>query len=301
MSTFIHVENVYKYYDNVCVNNNINLEIPQGEIYGLLGPNGAGKTTLLRMLSTITQPDQGKIFLNGELLSSKHIKQIGYMPEERGLYKKMNVVDQLLFFAELKGFTKQEAKQEVKYWMSKLEILDWANKKMEELSKGMAQKIQFISTILHKPKFLILDEPFSGFDPVNADLIKNLILELKNNGTTILFSTHRMDNVEELCNKLAILHKGEKILEGQIHDIRKQYFKNEYIVEFTQKPEMPIPYEVKNIQQNQSGNWDIWVHTSNHEKTSDILKYFANNHEIIGFKENLPSIHQIFVNLVTAN
>ena len=301
MSTFIHVENVYKYYDDVCVNNNINLEIPEGEIYGLLGPNGAGKTTLLRMLSTITRPDKGTIFLNGEPLSSKHIKQIGYMPEERGLYKKMNVVDQLLFFAELKGFTRHEAKNEVKYWMTKLEILDWANKKMEELSKGMAQKIQFISTILHKPKLLILDEPFSGFDPVNADLIKNLILELKNNGTTILFSTHRMDNVEELCNKLAIIHKGNKILEGQIHAIRKQYFNNEFVVEFQEKPEMTLPFEVKNMQPNQSGNWDVVVHSSNHEKTSDVLKYFVNNHEIVGFRENLPSIHQIFVNLVTAN
>lgn len=300
VSTYIKVENVYKYYDDKCVNSNINLEIPQGEIYGLLGPNGAGKTTLLRMLSTITQPDQGTIYLNGEPLTSKHIQLIGYMPEERGLYKKMNVVDQLLFFAELKGFTKQQAKDEVKYWMTKLDILDWANKKMEELSKGMAQKIQFISTILHKPKLLILDEPFSGFDPVNADMVKNLILDLKNSGTTILFSTHRMDNVEELCNKLAIIHKGEKILEGEIHPIRKQFFKHQYIVEFENQPNKEIPYTIIQNQVNHSGNWEVIVQSDNNQPTSEILKYFAQNHDIIGFRENLPTIHQIFVNLVTA-
>ncbi len=301
VSAFIKVEEVYKYYDQVCVNNNISLEIPEGEIYGLLGPNGAGKTTLIRMLSTITQADKGQIWFNGEPLSSKHIQHIGYMPEERGLYKKMNVVDQLLFFAELKGFTRSQAKEEVKYWMTKLEILDWANKKMEELSKGMAQKIQFISTILHKPKLLILDEPFSGFDPVNADLIKNLILELRNNGTTILFSTHRMDNVEELCNKLAIIHKGNKILEGQINPIRRQFFKNEYSIEFEKEPQMEIPYNIVSKHINNSGHFELLIHANEEQKPSEIIQYFANNFNIIGFRENLPSIHEIFVNLVTNN
>lgn len=232
----IEVKNVYKYFDDRCINDDISLMIPQGTVFGLLGPNGAGKTTLIRMLATVTTPDRGEILFNQQPLSSKHIPLIGYMPEERGLYRKMSVVDQLLYFAELKGLKRSEAKERVKHWMKKMDILDWADKKMEELSKGMAQKVQFISTILHKPQFLILDEPFSGFDPVNADLIKELILEMKNEGTTFLFSTHRMDNVEELCDNLAIIHQGSKILDGKIHDIRRSFFQNEYDLCFSENP-----------------------------------------------------------------
>ncbi len=303
MNSYISVENVYKYFDDKCVSNDISLEIPQGEIFGLLGPNGAGKTTLIRMLATITQPDKGSIYLNGESLSEKHIKQIGYMPEERGLYKKMSVVDQLLFFAELKGYTRSQAKEEVKFWMNKLDIVDWAPKKMEELSKGMAQKIQFISTILHKPKFLILDEPFSGFDPVNADMVKDLIIELKNQGTTILFSTHRMDNIEELCNHLAIIHQGEKILDGKINEIRQQFFNREYALEFIENENIEYPHNEFSVIQTQINNFgrrEFTIQLKENQEPRELLNHYAQYSNMIGFKEKIPTIHQIFVNQVTS-
>jgi ABC-2 type transport system ATP-binding protein len=227
------------------------------------------------------------------------------MPEERGLYKKMTVVDQLLFFAELKGFTHSQAKQEVKYWMNKLDIVSWADKKMEELSKGMAQKIQFISTILHKPKFLILDEPFSGFDPVNADMVKDLIINLKNEGTTILFSTHRMDNIEELCDKLAIIHNGEKILDGKINDIRQQFFNQEYIIEFTDNEiytgETQINgFEIVQTKLNSFHRKEITVKLNDNQTPQELYRSFGNSSSIIGFREKMPTIHQIFVNQVTS-
>lgn len=303
--SFIQVENVYKYFEDKCVSNNISLEIPEGEIFGLLGPNGAGKTTLIRMLATITTPDKGKISLNNQPLNSNHSSMIGYMPEERGLYKKMTVVDQLLFFAELKGYTRAQAKQEVKYWMNKLDIVTWADKKMEELSKGMAQKIQFISTILHKPKFLILDEPFSGFDPVNADMVKDLIINLKNEGTTILFSTHRMDNIEELCDKLAIIHNGEKILDGKINDIRQQFFNQEYIIEFTDNEMNSGDTDINgfNIVQTKMNSFnrkEITVKLNDNQTPQELYRSFGNSNSIIGFREKMPTIHQIFVNQVTS-
>ena len=304
--SFIQVNHVFKYFEEKCVSNDISLEIPEGQIFGLLGPNGAGKTTLIRMLATITTPDKGEILFNHLPLSSNATGLIGYMPEERGLYKKMSVVDQLLFFAELKGYSRTQAKVEVKYWMNKLEIVSWADKKMEELSKGMAQKIQFISTILHKPKFLILDEPFSGFDPVNADLIKDLILELRKQGTTILFSSHRMDNIEELCDQLAIIHQGKKILDGKINDIRKQFFKNEYSLEFTDQQfdenlNFGNQYNITGSLINSFHHKEITVQL-NPNQSPHMLFQFANKFDsIIGFKEKIPSIHQIFVDQVTSN
>ena len=304
--SFIQVENVYKYFEDKCVSNNISLEIPEGEIFGLLGPNGAGKTTLIRMLATITTPDKGKISLNNQPLNSNHSSMIGYMPEERGLYKKMSVVDQLLFFAELKGYTRTQAKQEVKFWMNKLDIVSWADKKMEELSKGMAQKIQFISTILHKPKFLILDEPFSGFDPVNADMVKDLIISLKNEGTTILFSTHRMDNIEELCDQLAIIHNGVKILDGKINTIRQQFFNHEYILEFMNNDLANIEtsnnqFDIIQTQINSFGRKEITFKLKENQSPQELYKQYSQSNTIIGFREKMPTIHQIFVNQVTSN
>ena len=304
--SFIQVENVYKYFEDKCVSNNISLEIPEGEIFGLLGPNGAGKTTLIRMLATITTPDKGKISLNNQPLNSNHSSMIGYMPEERGLYKKMSVVDQLLFFAELKGYTRTQAKQEVKFWMNKLDIVSWADKKMEELSKGMAQKIQFISTILHKPKFLILDEPFSGFDPVNADMVKDLIISLKNEGTTILFSTHRMDNIEELCDQLAIIHNGVKILDGKINTIRQQFFNHEYILEFMNNDLDNIEtsnnqFNIIQAQINSFGRKEITFKLKENQSPQELYKQYSQSNTIIGFREKMPTIHQIFVNQVTSN
>lgn len=298
----IRVQNLYKYYEEVCINDNISLEIKEGSIFGLLGPNGAGKTTLMRMLSTVTTPDRGEIYFQDQLLSNKHIPFIGYMPEERGLYRKMSVVDQLLYFAELKGLKRSQAKEQVKYWLKRLEIIDWAEKKMEELSKGMAQKIQFISTILHQPKFLILDEPFSGFDPVNADLVKDLIIELKKQGSTILFSTHRMDNVEELCDRLAIIHKGKKVLDGSIHEVRRSYFNNEYEILFNGNEipsDLPTWANLQKTSHSEFGYLKARIHLTEPSKTQDLITWAHNTHQMIGFQEYVPTMHQIFVDKVT--
>ena len=293
----LKVSHVYKYFDDQCVNNDICLELKQGEIFGLLGPNGAGKTTLMRMLATVTTPDRGDIFIQGESLRSKHVPLIGYMPEERGLYRKMSVVDQLLYFAELKGLSRSQAKENVKKWLQQLDIVHWADKKMEELSKGMAQKIQFISTILHEPKFLILDEPFSGFDPVNADMVKDLIIKLKNEGTTILFSTHRMDNVEELCDRLALIHEGRKVLDGTIDEVRRNHFKNEYDLSFSES--ISIPENIQFQKLDYSKSFSIRVTIKEQESYPDLLKWAYDTQKLKAFGEYLPTMHEIFVNKVS--
>jgi len=294
----LRVSHVYKYFGDVCVNDDISLEVKSGSIIGLLGPNGAGKTTLMRMLSTVTTPDRGEIFFNDSPINQKIVSQIGYMPEERGLYRKMTVVDQLLYFAELKGMSRTSAKENVKYWMNKLDIISWADKKMEELSKGMAQKVQFISTILHKPKFLILDEPFSGFDPVNADLVKDLIIELKNEGATIIFSTHRMDNVEELCDQIAIIHQGKKKLDGEISEVRRSFRQNEFDITFNEDVAIPETYNIQLTKMELSGKTHR-VKLSENQKSTELLQWAFNTGKLIAFKEHIPSIHQIFVNQVS--
>ena len=230
MNTILVAEEVTKKFGEQTALNKVSLEIPKNSIYGLLGPNGAGKTTLIRIINQITFPDSGKVYFDGELLQPHHIALIGYLPEERGLYKSMKVGEQALYLAQLKGLSKSEAKKRLKFWFERLEIGDWWNKKIQELSKGMAQKIQFIVTVLHEPKLLIFDEPFSGFDPINASIIKDEIINLKNNGASIIFSTHRMESVEELCEYIALLHNAEKILDGKLSDIKKQYKNNIYKV-----------------------------------------------------------------------
>lgn len=230
MNNILVASNVTKKFGNQFALNDVSLAIPRNSIYGLLGPNGAGKTTLLRIINQITYPDSGEIIFDGELLQPHHIALIGYLPEERGLYKSMKVGEQALYLAQLKGLTKTDAKQKLKYWFDKLEISDWWNRKVQELSKGMAQKIQFIVTVLHEPKLLIFDEPFSGFDPINANIIKDEIIKLKDKGTSIIFSTHRMESVEELCEYIALLHNAEKILDGKLEDIKKQYKNNMFRV-----------------------------------------------------------------------
>ena len=224
-NNLIEVKDVVKSFGDYVALDKINLSIPAGSVYGLLGPNGAGKTTLMRIVNQITAPDSGKILFNNEKLSKKHIKEIGYMPEERGLYKKMKVGEQALYLAQLKGLKYNEALKRLKKWFEKLEIIDWWDKKVEELSKGMAQKIQFIVTVMHSPKLLIFDEPFSGFDPVNASIIKEEILTLSKSGTTIIFSTHRMESVEEICTHIALINKSRTILDGSINQIKKQFHK----------------------------------------------------------------------------
>ena len=230
MDSILKVNNVVKQYGDYTALNSVSLEVPKGSIYGLLGPNGAGKTSLIRIINQITMPDSGEVFLDGEKLNPNHISHIGYMPEERGLYKTMKVGEQALYLAQLKGLSKQEAKKQLEYWFEKLEIKGWWNKKIQELSKGMAQKIQFVVTVLHQPKLLIFDEPFSGFDPVNANLIKDEILELRDKGATVIFSTHRMESVEEMCDHIALIHKSNKLIEGLLHDVKKQYRTNTFEV-----------------------------------------------------------------------
>ncbi len=228
----LSVRNIVKQYATHRALDNVSLEVEKGKIFGLLGPNGAGKTSLIRIITQITAPDSGDVFLNGERLNTKHISQIGYLPEERGLYKKMEIGEQVLYLSKLKGLHSSEATKRIRYWFEKLEMKDWWNKKVEDLSKGMQQKVQFVATVLHQPELIILDEPFSGFDPVNADIIKNEILELNKNGATFIFSTHRMESVEELCDNIALINKSQKILDGAVDDIKASYRSNTYWVEY---------------------------------------------------------------------
>jgi ABC-2 type transport system ATP-binding protein len=299
VSSLIETQAICKAYGNVYAADNISMVIPQGSIYGLLGPNGAGKTTLIRMMTTITEPDSGTITYKGEALSENHAAKMGYMPEERGLYKRMNVIDQLLFFAEIKGVPKAIAIENAKKWLARMDMQTWERKKVEELSKGMAQKVQFLCTVIHNPEFIILDEPFSGFDPVNADLIKDIILELNQQGATILFSTHRMDNVEELCDYLCIINHGKMQLDGEAGTLRRKMFQQKYEAgylekkNFTEDKYKPIN-EIKSI----DGRFMYQFQLNATELPETLLQQCVNKTGLVYFSENLPSIHQIFVETV---
>lgn len=300
MSTVIEAIDVCKTFGEQRVSKNISLTVREGSIYGLLGPNGAGKTTLIRMLSTITQPDTGTIRFMGDALKEVHAHQMGYMPEERGLYKKMTVAEQLLFFAELRGLSTKEAQTAVKHWLKRLDMMDWARKKVEEISKGMAQKVQFVSCVLHNPKLLILDEPFSGFDPVNADLIKDLILELKNGGTSVIFSTHRMDNVESLCDHLAIIHQGEKVLDGSVSDIRRNHFRGMYDVGYHQEVFWDAAHASPiSMEKNSDGKVVYRFETSKGFTPEQLLNMAMLKGNLVHYSEHIPSIHEIFVDTVS--
>lgn len=228
----LSVKNIVKQYATHRALDHVSLEIEKGKIFGLLGPNGAGKTSLIRIITQITAPDSGEVLFNGQRLNADHISQIGYLPEERGLYKKMEIGEQVLYLAKLKGLSSAEATKRIKFWFEKLDMASWWNKKVEDLSKGMQQKVQFVATVLHQPELIILDEPFSGFDPVNADIIKNEILELNKQGATFIFSTHRMESVEELCDNIALIHRSKKILDGSVDEIKSSYRNNTYWVEY---------------------------------------------------------------------
>jgi ABC-2 type transport system ATP-binding protein len=300
MSTVIEAIDVCKTFGEQRVSKNISLSVREGSIYGLLGPNGAGKTTLIRMLSTITQPDSGEIRFRGDALKEVHAHQMGYMPEERGLYKKMTVAEQLLFFAELRGLSNRDAKAAVKHWLQRLDMMDWARKKVEEISKGMAQKVQFVSCVLHNPKLLILDEPFSGFDPVNADLIKDLILELKRGGTSVIFSTHRMDNVESLCDHLAIIHKGEKVLDGSVSEIRRNHFTGMYDVGYHEEVVWDLGEAAPlSIEKNSDGKVVYRFQTSEVFTPEHLLSAAMLKGKLVHYTEHIPSIHEIFVDTVS--
>ena len=307
MDHILVAKNVTKTYGDYTALSNISLQIPENCIYGLLGPNGAGKTSFIRIINQIISQDSGEILLNGEPLAPKHIASIGYLPEERGLYKSMKVGEQALYLAQLKGLSKSEAKIRLKYWFDRLNIGDWWDKKIQELSKGMAQKIQFIVTVLHEPKLLIFDEPFSGFDPINANLIKDEILQLKENGTSIIFSTHRMESVEELCEYIALIHKSEKILDGKLSDIKKAYKNNIFNVgvqleknagNFMQSLEQKFNILSSNIDSSENQlNFKVQLPSS---CTGDILMELSNVANINKFEETIPSANDIFIQTVNS-
>lgn len=297
----IQAKEVTKTYSNHVALNKLSLEIPEGKIYGLLGPNGAGKTSFIRILTQITQADSGSILFNGSALNPNHIYQMGYLPEERGLYKKMEVAEQLLYFAELKGISPKEAKIRLKYWVDKFEIKSWLGKKVEELSKGMQQKVQFIATVLHQPKLIILDEPFSGFDPINAQLLVDEILLLKENGATIIFSTHRMDSVELLCDKIALINRSQKVLEGDVNDIKNQYKSNSF--ELIYHGDSLLENEWFSVTENDSKRGKSAILSLKKEmKNNQIIQsLLEQNIEIMSFSEKLPSMEEIFIHAVESS
>ena len=288
------VKDVTKKYKDYTALLNVNISVPKGSIYGLLGPNGAGKTTLMRIINQITAPDSGNLLFDGLKLEKHHISDIGYLPEERGLYKKMKVGEQALYLAQLKGMSYTEALEKLKFWFIKLDILDWWNKKIEELSKGMAQKIQFVVTVIHEPKLLIFDEPFSGFDPINAAIIRKEILELSEKGTTIIFSTHRMESVEEICDHIALINKSKTILEGPIDSIKKQFTNNNY--EVITKDSVLIDSEFYKVTHKKDDIFQIQL--SEGTKGKDALACINKNYEIVSYKKEIPSMEDIFIKAV---
>tara|TARA_B100001115_G_scaffold181337_1_gene175338 strand:+ start:666 stop:1550 length:885 start_codon:yes stop_codon:yes gene_type:complete len=286
--------NIHKQYAGHKALDGVSIQVPEGSIYGLLGPNGAGKTTFIRIINQITAPDSGNITFNGEPLQQKHIAQIGYLPEERGLYKKMKIGEQALYLAQLKGLSKKEAQAKLRLWFQKLEISSWWDKKVEELSKGMAQKVQFITTVLHEPKLLIFDEPFSGFDPVNAKLIKNEILALKEQGATIIFSTHRMESVEELCAHIALINQGKCILQGRVDEVKSTYRSHTYQLQFEGELKAVNDFEIISQKENSAVFKAHKGKDSNH-----LLQQLLPQVKVISFQEQLPSINDIFIQKVS--
>ena len=308
MNNLLSIDSVSKHYGDFTALNKVSLNIKEGSIFGLLGPNGAGKTTLIRIINQITHPDEGKVLFNNEPLNIKHIKDIGYLPEERGLYPKMNIGDQVVYLAQLKGLDRDTAKSELRKWFDKFEIDDWWNKKVTELSKGMAQKVQFIVTVLHKPKLLIFDEPFSGFDPINANLIKDEILDLREKGATIIFSTHRMESVEELCEDIALINKSNKILDGNLYDIKTKFKSNIYEVGVNASNPESLNKELESIFETAKPSFktigeNLKLNVKlNHKQNSDqLLKILNQNAKVIHFKEVIPSANEIFINSVENN
>ena len=305
MNNILSIDSVSKHYGNFTALNNVSVNIREGSIFGLLGPNGAGKTTLIRVINQITYPDSGKVLFNNSPLELKHIRDIGYLPEERGLYPKMKIGEQAVYLAQLKGLDSSTAKSELNKWFEKFQINDWWDKKVTELSKGMAQKIQFIVTVLHKPKLIIFDEPFSGFDPINANLIKDEILQLRENGATIIFSTHRMESVEELCEDIALINKSNKILDGKLDDIKKKFKSNifEVGVDSTNpdllNKELETKYELTRPSFKTIGdNLKLNVKLKDNQNSEDLLKILNQNSRVIHFKEVIPSANDIFINSI---
>ena len=295
----LSIRNIVKEYAKHRALDGVSMEVEKGKIFGLLGPNGAGKTSLIRIINQITGPDEGEIFFNGEKLNQSHINKIGYLPEERGLYKKMEIGEQMLYLAQLKGLNRAEAAKRIKFWFEKMEMQDWWKKKVEDLSKGMQQKVQFVATILHEPELIILDEPFSGFDPINAEVIKDEILELNQKGSTIIFSTHRMESVEELCDHIALINKSHKILDGSVKSIKNSYRNNSFKIGTT-----------KGLIITNAKTFELLKHQSLEESeeytlklkegftTNDLLQEVMPQAGIIHLEEVIPSINEIFIEKV---
>jgi ABC-2 type transport system ATP-binding protein len=291
----LSIQNVVKRYADHTALAGVSLEIPKGQIFGLLGPNGAGKTSLIRIINQITAPDEGRVLFDGELLQQKHVEQIGYLPEERGLYKKMKVGEQLLYLAQLKGLSKAEAQNRLKDWFIRLDIKDWWNKQVDDLSKGMQQKTQFIATVVHEPKLLILDEPFSGFDPINANMLKDEILGLKERGTTILFSTHRMESVEELCDSIALINRSQVVLTGEKDEVRNRFKKFEYEISYSGQLADSKTFEIINIDPEKN---KATIKLTQPDQTNQAIAALLKQVDLLEFREVIPSFNDIFIQVV---
>ncbi|MBK8723875.1 MAG: ATP-binding cassette domain-containing protein [Saprospiraceae bacterium] len=293
----LSLNKVTKSYQSKLAVNEVTFDMPEGTIFGMLGPNGAGKTSLIRIITTITKADSGSVFFDGSPINSKSAEKIGYMPEERGLYKKMKVGEQLIYLAQLRGMTDKEAKNAVKYWFEKFDIADWNNKKVEELSKGMSQKVQFIATVLHNPKLLILDEPFSGLDPVNANLIKDEIYELQQKGTSIIFSTHRMEQVEEICDNIVLINQGQNVLEGGVKEVKEQYKEHVFEIGYNGAISSTV---LENITVVKHQDQKLLVKLEDAKNPNQILSHLINNGvQLHSFQEILPTLNDIFIKVVT--
>ncbi|MDE6326131.1 MAG: ATP-binding cassette domain-containing protein [Duncaniella sp.] len=300
----LQVENVTKAYASHVALDNVSLNVPQGCVYGLLGPNGAGKTTLIRIINHITAPDSGRVILDGHPLTQNDVEHIGYLPEERGLYKKMKVGEQAVFFARLKGLSKHDATIRLKQWFDKFDISGWWDKKVEELSKGMAQKVQFIVTVLHRPKLLIFDEPFSGFDPINANLLKDEILQLKNEGATVIFSTHNMSSVEEICDNITLINNSRNILSGNVDELRRRFFGNRYDLTFSgdarglMEKLLPVAGEFSLGEPDGQGRNRVSLHLNDGASLRDLITIANENVSLAGFNESISSMNDIFIRAV---
>ncbi|MFZ4583354.1 MAG: ABC transporter ATP-binding protein [Paludibacter sp.] len=295
--SLLEVKNVVKQFAGHRALDGVSLEVPENSVYGLLGPNGAGKTTLIRIINCITAPDSGEVLLNGKRMTAEDVRHIGYLPEERGLYKKMKIGEQALYLAQLRGMSKKDAQKALKYWFEKFEIQTWWDKKVEELSKGMAQKVQFITTILHDPKLLIFDEPFSGFDPVNADLLKREILELRDKGATIIFSTHNMGTVEDLCENISLVDKSKIVLQGNVAEIRASHATHTYLLK-TRKAVEITDFELIN-NKLLNGIFEYTIKKTAGDTNNTLLSKLMAQTEILSFEEILPSMNDIFIKTVS--
>lgn len=303
MKYIIEAENITKSFSNHKALNNVNIKIPKGCIYGLLGPNGAGKTTFIRLINQISQPDSGTIRFNDELLTDDSVIKIGYLPEERGLYKKMKVGEQAMYLAQLKGMNKKEAKEKLTRWFEKFELMDWWNNRVEDLSKGMAQKVQFIVTVVHEPELLILDEPFSGFDPINTELIKKEIIDLKNQGTTIIFSTHNMQSVEEICDHITLINQSEIIVEGSIGEVKQKFSKNEFEIHFlgnmiSFSTALWTGFELLDQQEINKGEFILSVAPIGKQKINELLGAIIGSCTVKSVKDKTATMHDIFIRAV---